>query len=116
LVFEWNTSEAEFILEFINPNLQAYKIENSIDKNNDLIVDQKKKGYTSKEIFINTLKRGNYYVNLTYLGNKQHKPTVFKITTYYNWGRPNQTKKIDVFDFTLQNIKTKLLKLNRKNI
>jgi tetratricopeptide (TPR) repeat protein len=116
LVFEWNTSEAEFIIEFINPNLQAYKIENSIDKNNDLIVDQKKKGYTSKEIFINTLKRGNYYVNLTYLGNKQHKPTVFKITTYYNWGRPNQTKKIDVFDFTLQNIKTKLLKLNRKNI
>ena len=114
LVFEWNTSEAEFIIEFINPNLQAYKIENSIDKNNDLIVDQKNKGYTSKEIFIDTLKRGNYYVNLTYLGNKQYKPTVFKVTTYYNWGRLNQTKKIDVFDFTLQNEKTQLLKLNRK--
>jgi tetratricopeptide (TPR) repeat protein len=116
VVFEWNTSEAEFIIEFVNPNLQAYKIENSLDKNNDLIVDQKKKGYTSKEIFIDTLKRGNYYVNFTYLGNKQHKPTVFKITTYYNWGRPNQTKKIEVFDFTLQNVKTKLLKLNRKYI
>ena len=114
LVFEWNTSEAEFIIEFVNPNLQAYKIENSIDKNNDLIVDQKKKGYTSKEIFIDTLKRGNYYVNLTYLGNKQYKPTVFKVTTYYNWGRLNQTKKIYVFDFTLQNEKTQLLKLNRK--
>jgi hypothetical protein len=116
LVFEWNTSEAEFIIEFVNPNLQVYKIENSINNNNELIIDQKKKGYTSKEIFIDTLKRGNYYVNFTYLGNKQHKPTVFKITTYYNWGRPNQTKKIEVFDFTLQNVKTKLLKLNRKYI
>ena len=114
LVFEWNTSEAEFILEFVNPNAQAYKIENSLDKNNDLIIDQKTKGYTSKEIFIDTLKRDNYYVNLTYLGNKQYKPTVFKVTTYYNWGRPNQTKKIDVFDLTLQNVKTQLVKLNRR--
>jgi tetratricopeptide (TPR) repeat protein len=114
LVFEWNTSEAEFIIEFVNPDLQVYKIENSINNNNELIIDQKKKGYTSKEIFIDTLKRGNYYVNLTYLGNKQYKPTVFKVTTYYNWGRLNQTKKIDVFDFTLQNEKTQLLKLNRK--
>jgi tetratricopeptide (TPR) repeat protein len=114
LVFEWNTSEAEFIIEFVNPDLQVYKIENSINNNNELIIDQKKKGYTSKEILIDTLKRGNYYVNLTYLGNKQYKPTVFKVTTYYNWGRLNQTKKIDVFDFTLQNEKTQLLKLNRK--
>jgi hypothetical protein len=112
LVFEWNTSEAEFILEFVNPNMQVYSIENSIDKNNDLILDQKKKGYTSKEIFIDTLGKGNWKVNATYLGNKQYKPTVFKITSYYNWGRPNQSKRTNVFEFTLQNVKMQLLKLN----
>jgi tetratricopeptide (TPR) repeat protein len=112
LVFEWNTSEAEFILEFVNPNMQVYSIENSIDENNDLILDQKKKGYTSKEIFIDTLGKGNWKVNATYLGNKQYKPTVFKITSYYNWGRPNQSKKTNVFEFTLQNVKMQLLKLN----
>jgi hypothetical protein len=114
LVFEWNTSEAEFILEFVNPNMQVYSIENSIDKNNDLILDQKKKGYTSKEIFIDTLGKGNWKVNATYLGNKQYKPTVFKVTSYYNWGRPNQSKKINVFEFTLQNVKMQLLKLNAR--
>jgi hypothetical protein len=112
LVFEWNTSEAEFILEFVNPNMQVYSIENSIDKNNDLILDQKKKGYTSKEIFIDTLGKGNWKINATYLGNKQYKPTIFKVTSYYNWGRPNQSKKTNVFEFTLQNVKMQLLKLN----
>jgi hypothetical protein len=114
LVFEWNTSEAEFILEFVNPNRQIYTIENSINKNNDLILDQKRKGYTSKEIFIDTIGKGNWKVNATYLGNKQYKPTIFKITSYYNWGRPNQSKKINVFEFTLQNVKMQLLKLNAR--
>jgi hypothetical protein len=114
LVFEWNTSEAEFILEFVNPNKQVYSIENSIDRNNDLILDQKKKGYTSKEVYIETLGKGDWLVNATYLGNKQYKPTIFKVTSYYNWGRPNQSKKINVYELTLQNVKTQLLKLNAR--
>ena len=116
VVFEWNTAEAEFILEFVNPDLIPYTIENSSDNHNDLIVDQKKKGYTSKEIFIEKLGKGDWLINLTYLTNKQYKPTIFKITTYYNWGRPNQSKKIDVFDFKLQNVKMKLLKLNSRSL
>jgi hypothetical protein len=114
LVFEWNTSEAEFILEFVNPNKQVYSIENSIDRNNDLILDQKKKGYTSKEVYIETLGKGDWLVNATYLGNKKYKPTIFKVTSYYNWGRPNQSKKINVYELTLQNVKTQLLKLNAR--
>ncbi|QTD37601.1 carboxypeptidase-like regulatory domain-containing protein [Polaribacter batillariae] len=113
LVFEWNTSEAEFILEFVNPYLQTYQAENSIESSNRLILDQKKKGYTSKEVFIEKQTEGDWFVNFTYLGNKQYKPTILKVTTYYNWGKPNQTKKINVFEFTVENIKTQLLKLNK---
>ena len=116
LVFEWNTTEAEFIIEFVNPKNQIFKLENSLEKNYDLIVDQKSKGYTSKEIIIQELTEGNWLVNFTYLGNKQYKPTILKLTTYYNWGKPNQSKKINVFEFTMQNRKMKLLKLNRKSL
>ncbi|OBY67107.1 hypothetical protein LPB301_04365 [Polaribacter reichenbachii] len=114
LVFEWNTTEAEFIIEFVNPNLETYKIENSFKENRSLIKDQKQKGYTSKEVFIDKLTQGFYLVNLTYLGNKQEKQTTFKITTYYNWGKENQSKKIEVFDFSNKNVKTQLLRLSRK--
>lgn len=115
VVFEWNTSEAEFILEFVNPNAKTFDIENSTHINNDLIIDQKEKGYTSKEIFIDDLQEGNWLVNLTYLGNKQYKPTVFKVTTYYNWGRQNQRKEINVFDLMVTDKKTELLKLNKRS-
>lgn len=115
VVFEWNTSEAEFILEFVNPIGQTFEIENSTHINNDLIIDQKEKGYTSKEIFIDDLMDGNWLVNLTYLGNKQYKPTVFKVTSYYNWGRENQRKDINVFDFVITDKKIELLKLNKKS-
>lgn len=114
IFLEWNTTEAEFILEFVNPALEIYKLENSLRNNEELIFDQKEKGYTSKEIFIDKLRKGNYYVNLTYLGNKQYKPTTLKITTYYNWGRKNQTKKIDVFDFSQKDKYVQLLKLNNR--
>lgn len=116
LVFEWNTTEAEFIIEFVNPNLETYKIENSFKENRSLIKDQKQKGYASKEVFIDKLIPGFYLVNLTYLGNKQEKPTTFKITTYYNWGKENQSKKIEVFDFSNKNVKTQLLRLSRKHL
>jgi hypothetical protein len=116
LVFEWNTSEAEFILEFVNPNHQIFEIENSTNSNNELAFDQKEKGYSSKEILFQNLKKGNWFINFTYLGNKKYKPTILKVTRYYNWGRPNQSKKIDVFEFTLKHKKSKLLKLNRKQL
>ena len=111
LVFEWNTTDADFKIEFVNPEKQCYEIENSVYNSNALINDQKRKGYSSKEVFIQKLGPGNWLVNFTYLGNKQYKPTTLKITTYHNWGRKNQTKKVNVFEFILADKKTQLLKL-----
>lgn len=116
LVFEWNTSEAEFILEFVNPEYQIFDIENSTNCNNELAFDQKEKGYSSKEILFENLKKGNWFINFTYLGNKKYKPTILKVTRYYNWGRPNQSKKVNVYEFNLKNIKSQLLKLNSRQL
>ncbi|WP_288956354.1 carboxypeptidase-like regulatory domain-containing protein [uncultured Polaribacter sp.] len=114
LVFEWNTSEAEFELEFVNSNNQIHKEVNSLDENNELIINQKVRGYTSKEFMIEHFDNGDWLVNINYLGNKQYKPTTIKVTTYYNWGRPNQTKEIKVFNLKIENFKTQLIKLNRE--
>jgi hypothetical protein len=115
-VFEWNTAEAEFIIEFVNANKQSFTVENSLDSDNDKIIDQKIKGYSSKEFMLEKLVNSPWLVNLTYLGNKQYKPTIFKLTTYYNWGEPNQSKKIKVFELATKNIKMQLLKLNSNSL
>ncbi len=114
LVFEWNTSEAEFELEFVNPQKQSYTLEHSFFADKDLIADEKLKGYSSKEFSIEELTTGDWLVNLRYFGNKKNTPTYLKMTIYYNWATSNQTQKITVFKLTESKLKLQLLKLNKR--
>ena len=116
LVFEWNTSEAEFELEFVNPQNQPYVVNHTLEQNPERIRDEKLKGYTSEEFLIDDLGSGDWLVNLKYFGNKQFQPTFLKVTTYYNWQQSNQKQKVEVFKLTRQNIKMQLLKLNNRGL
>ena len=116
MVFEWNTSEAEFIFEFVNPNKQSFKVNHSLSDNSEQILDEKLVGYNSKEFFIEKIGKEDWLINLTYLGNKKYTPTFLKATTYYNWGKPNQREEIKVHELILKNVKAKLLSLNAKNL
>ena len=112
IVFEWSSSEAEFTLEFINPQQQVYKIEHTLSDNSALILDEKLKGYASKEFVIDGDIGGEWLVNLTYYGNKKYAPTYLKTTVYTNWGRTNETKKTTVYTMVLKDQKTQLFKIN----
>ena len=46
LIFEWDNSEAEFELEFVNPQGQAYSFIHTYEYNDDQINDEKKRGYS----------------------------------------------------------------------
>ena len=112
LVFEWNTSEAEFNLEFVNPNKQSYVFEYNLVSNKELIETGKKIGSSSKEFFIDDLGVGEWLVNITYLGNKKQEPTFVKVTIYNKWGYPNQSQDILVYNFEKENEKVQLIKLS----
>ncbi|MFK5889786.1 MAG: carboxypeptidase-like regulatory domain-containing protein [Flavobacteriaceae bacterium] len=114
LVFEWNTSEAEFDLEFVNPDKRAYVFEHSLEKNQTLITDEKKKGYSSKEFFIDDIGKGEWLVNITYKGNKKPESTHFKVSQYFNWGKSNQFKKTAVYVLKNERQKIQLFKLNKQ--
>ena len=114
IVIEWSSSEAEFDLEFVNAEKRVYAFEHSLGANQKLITDEKKKGYASKEFFINDIGKGNWLMNMTYKGNKKPAPTYFKITQYFNWGKTYQTKKIKVYKFQNERDKIQLLKLNKR--
>lgn len=115
-VFEWNTSEAEFNLEFVNQKKQAFVFEHSLDKNQKLIIDEKQKGYSSKAFIIDDLgtATAEWLVNLSYFGNKKSMPTYLKVTTYYHWGKPNQIEKTMVYKLQKEETKIQLLKFNKQ--
>jgi len=97
ILVEWNVSDADFELEFVNPKKQSYVFKHTIYDNETLIMNEKKLGYSIKDFIIDKLTEGDWLMNLTYLGNKKEKPTFFKVTIYYDWGRPTQKQKNWVF-------------------
>ena len=116
MVIEWDTSEAEFILEFVNPNKQSFKVDHSLAESSEQIIDEKIIGYNSKEFLIEKIEEGDWLINLTYLGNKKYAPTFLKVTTYYNWGKPSQKEEIKVHELTLKNVKAQLLAINKNKL
>ncbi len=116
IVFEWNTSEAEFDIEFVDPKSGSFSFEHSLEKNKFLILDEKDIGYSSKEFYIYNLTQGDWYVNINYLGNKNYEPTYLKATVYRNWGKINQTQEVKLYKLQHQNHKMQLLTFNSKAI
>jgi hypothetical protein len=96
LVFEWNVADAEFEIEFVNPNQQVFDFNHTYRDNNPLLIDEKKRGYNMESFYIDTL-LGQWQINLTYHGNGKYDPTYLKVTTFYNWSKSNQRQETKVF-------------------
>ncbi len=112
LVFEWNDSEAEFELQFVNPEGQYFTSKHSLMANANRITDEKLIGFSSEEFLIDGSLLGNWQVNVRYLGNKSLTPSYVKVTTYYDYGTNKQRKSIDLFKLSLKNVNQELFKIN----
>lgn len=112
LVFEWNDSEAEFELQFVNPEGHYSLTKHTLLANSDRIRDEKFYGFSCEEFLIDGSLPGNWQVNARYLGNKSLTPSYLKVTTYTNYGTTNQSKSVDVFKLSLKNVNRELFKIN----
>ncbi|MBU2525674.1 MAG: carboxypeptidase-like regulatory domain-containing protein [Bacteroidetes bacterium] len=115
LLFEWNVADAEFELEFVNPNLQVFSFNHTYRDNNPLLITEKKQGYSAESFFIDSL-QGNWQVNLTYHGNGKYDPTYLKMTTFYNWGRANQRQETQTFRLLQTGMKFNLIKISHTRL
>ncbi len=112
LVFEWADSEAEFELRFVNPQNRFFDWKHNSRENADRIKDEKSIGYATEEYLIDDTLKGEWQVNINYLGNKSLTPTYLKATVYHNFGRPSQTKETKVFKLSLKNVDQRLFAVN----
>jgi len=111
LIFEWDNSEAEFELEFVNPAGQAYSYIHTYEYNDVLINDEKKRGYSSSEYIIDELDQNGWLINLTYFGNKSNNPTYLKVTEIRDWARKGQNEKVNVLKLQEKNKKFQLVRI-----
>ncbi|MGX1930409.1 carboxypeptidase-like regulatory domain-containing protein [Flagellimonas sp. 2504JD4-2] len=111
IVFEWNDSEAEFELEFVDPNNQFFTTHHSLFHNPDRIREEKEQGFSSEEYLIYEPIAGEWSVNVKYLGNKSATPTFLKATLYHNFGQQELKKEIKLFKLTTKNAKLALFRI-----
>ena len=114
LVFEWNDSEAEFDLQFVNPGNQYYTWKHNLVENAERIYGEKDYGYNVTEYLLDGSLPGTWSVNVNYLGNKSLTPTYLKATVYYDYGSKSQRKEIRVFKLSLKNVNQELYKIQSK--
>jgi len=112
LVFEWADSEAEFELQFVNPKNRYFSWKHSLRDNAERIQDEKAIGYSTEEYLIDGTLKGNWKVNIKYLGNKSLTPTYLKATVYHNYGDASQRKKTKVFKLSLKNVNQQLFEIS----
>lgn len=112
LVFEWNNGEAEFELQFVNPEKLYFTWNHTMVDNPERIQDEKSHGFSCQEYLIYEPIKGKWNVNIKYLGNKSLTPTFLKATVYYNFGSAAQHKETKVFKLETKNVNQALFQIN----
>ncbi len=116
LVLEWADSEAEFDLQFVNPENRYAKWEHTLNKNQERIQQEKRIGYNVEEYLIDDALKGTWKINITYKGNKKLTPTYLKTTVYYKYGSKLQSKEIKVFKLQSKGLNQNLLRIQNGSL
>ena len=112
LFFEWNDSEAEFDLQFVNPEGHYFTWQHSKDNNASRIREEKLRGYSCEEFLLDNTPSGEWQINLKYLGDKKLKSTYLKFTVFTNYGSPSQKSFTELFRLQLKSVNQKLATIN----
>jgi hypothetical protein len=116
LVFEWADSEAEFDLQFVNPENRYGKWEHTLNANPERILQEKKVGYNVEEYLIDEALKGIWKVNVNYKGNKKLTPTYLKATVDYTYGSKGQTQEIQVFKLQSKGLNQNILRIQNGSL
>ena len=109
IVFDWNDSNTEFELQFVNPSKKFYSWGHTKFNNKARILDELNKGYHTEEFIIDDAEPGQWIINLECLSKESMvNPTYLKYTVYKNYGLPNETKEIKVIKLYQQQSKVTL--------
>lgn len=115
VVFEWNVYDAEFDLQIVNPQKRFFTWSHTQGAEGPRMAQEMSQGYGLEEFFMTAADKGEWLFNLTYFGTRtgdNNVPTYIKITTYRNFGKPNQTKEVKVIGLHELNKKETVLTVN----
>ena len=96
IVFDWNTPNASFELQFVSPQNKFFKWERDYEYAPEKIARELKYGILSKEFILDKSFKGEWIINVQSLDEEisELNPTYMKYTLYRNYGLPNEEKEV----------------------
>ncbi|RYC51337.1 TonB-dependent receptor plug domain-containing protein [Flagellimonas olearia] len=97
LVLDWNQPDAEFSVQFVNPQKRFFTWEHTEVGDRKRILDELENGNSTEQFeIVGSDTKGEWILNVTYDGNRtpaNTSATFLKCTVEYNFGKPNQRKE-----------------------
>ncbi len=98
IIVEWNSSDLEFELQFVNPQGRYFKFDHSNLISENRISEEISYGYSCEEFLIDETSTGKWLINGKKLGYmNDDTPLYLKITIYENYGKNSQNKIVNVY-------------------
>ena len=106
IVLDWNHPGASFELQIINPDGYFDTWQNAKRKPKQRSKTEQR--YSCQQFYLDDEIKGKWILNLNYQGNRSDEPTYLKLSIFYNYGQPEQSKEVKVFRLSEKNKKIKL--------
>lgn len=94
ITLDWNNTDAEFVVQFVNPQKRFFNWEHTEIGNRRRILDELQNGFSTEQFeIVGSEAIGDWLLNVTYLGNRtggNNTPTFLKCIVQHNFGKPNQ--------------------------
>ncbi|MER3373715.1 MAG: TonB-dependent receptor plug domain-containing protein [Allomuricauda sp.] len=94
LLLDWSVPDAEFSVQFVNPQKRFFTWEHTEVGDRNRILEELQHGNSNEQFeIVGAETKGEWILNATYLGNRTPKneaATFLKCTVQYNFGQPNQ--------------------------
>ncbi len=104
LLFEWNRPNADLKLRVVSPD--DYYDEWEAPSADSI---ERTKGYLSKQFFLDQDFKGEWQIHCEYFGDQSEAPTYLKVTAFFDYGLPTQSKQSKVFKLYEEDVRLKLL-------
>lgn len=96
LVFDWTSAQAEFEIQFVNPQNKFFTWKHTSVEDFENIENEIALGYHKNQFEINGNGTGKWQINVKYIGNgteTKDNNVYLKCRVQYNFGKINQTEK-----------------------
>jgi tetratricopeptide (TPR) repeat protein len=111
LVFEWTNVDADFEIQFVNPQGKYFSWSHDKVQTMDRIQSEFRHGYTMEEFALDDAPPGEWLVNVQYFEGAIEVPVYLKYTLFLNYATPEETKMTKIIKLFEQTDKVTLGKI-----